>query len=247
VTTAAWYMIPSRNIAARWVNVLDLPYTAWHLSYAALGAGLAARLDWALLGWTVLAFFLGMGVAAHCFDLVRGDPLRLRLNPGHLYLVGGLTLGAAAIIGFWQWLAGNVPFWLWVAIPTGVILAAGYNLEWPGLHGDWQFAAWWSVFPFLVGYFAQGVAFHPALVPLAAFAFLTAYAQRVLSTRVRYLRRKVRTATVSLETWHEGQREWLFGRMESKAWLLEADEKALAWMSAAMVVLAGAVLTFHLL
>jgi hypothetical protein len=246
VATAAWYIIPSRNIAARWVNILHWPYTAWHLSYAALGAGLAARLDWALLGWTVLAFFLGMGVAAHCFDLVRGDPLRLGLNPRHLYLAGGLTLGAAAMIGVWQWLAGNIPFWLWVAIPAGVVLAGGYNLEWPGLHGDWQFAAWWAVFPFLVGYFAQGIEFHPALIPLSLFAFCTAFAQRVLSTRVRNLRRKVRAATVSLETWHQGQREWLFGRLELKPWLLEADEKALAWLSVAMVSLAAGTVAAHL-
>jgi hypothetical protein len=239
VTTTAWYIIPSQSPVARWVNVLHWPYTLWHLSYVAVGAGLAAQLDWAVLGWMLLAFFLGMGVAAHCFDLLKGDPLRLGLHPLALGVVGGGALGFAVGTGVFQWAQGNIPFWLWVAIPMGAVLALGYNLEWPGMHGDWQFAAWWAVFPLLVGYFAQGVEFHPALIPLSLFAFATAYAQRVLSTRVRYLRRRVGYARVYLEA-TDGQ-----VLAADKDWLLEPDEKALAWMSASMVVIAAATLTTH--
>jgi len=44
--------------------LLHPPYTLWHLSYAALGAGLAPVLDWWRLGLTLLVFFAGTGVAA---------------------------------------------------------------------------------------------------------------------------------------------------------------------------------------
>lgn len=246
MTAAAWYIIPSKKIWARWFNTLHWPYTLWHLSYVVIGASLADQLDWALLGWTALAFFLGMGVAAHCYDLLQGDPLRLGIKPRYLGIVGALALTGAVAIGLVQISLGNVSVWLLEAVAIGILLVLGYNLEWPGLHGDWQFAAGWAVFPFLVGYFAQGIDFGPAVAALGIFLFLTALVQRILSTRVRYLRRQVGKATVTLETWHEGQQEWLFGAMELKPWLLAPDEKALAWLSAAMALLAVSGLLLHI-
>jgi hypothetical protein len=194
----------------------------------------------------VLAFFLGMGIAAHCFDLLLGDPMRLGINVGQLRFVGLAALAGAMSIGIWQIWAGQVPPQLIFAIPTGAALAYGYGQEWKGFHGDWQFAAWWAVFPFLVGYLAQGLEFNPALAALGIFLFLTALVQRILSTRVRFLRRRVGKATVALETWHEGQQEWLFGAMELKPWLLAPDEKALAWLTATMLLLAVSGLLSHI-
>jgi len=55
--------------------LLHPPYTLWHLSYAALGAGLAPVLDWWRLGLTLLVFFAGTGVAAHALDELKGRPL----------------------------------------------------------------------------------------------------------------------------------------------------------------------------
>ncbi len=155
MTTAAWYIVPSKSLWARWFNTLHWPYTLWHLSYPVIGASLATQLNWELLGWTVLAFFLGMGIAAHCFDLIQGDPLRLGLSRRALWVVAMAALTAAAAIGVWQWYAQAVPNVIIIFVGLGMALASGYNLEWPGLHGDWQFAAWWAVFPLLVGYFAQ--------------------------------------------------------------------------------------------
>ena len=237
MTTAAWYILPSQRPWAKWFNMLHWPYTIWHLSYAVIGAALAAELDWAILGWTVLAFFLGMGVAAHALDLVQGDPLKQGLNPIALGLVAAAALFLAALIGALQVYWGNISILLLIAILLGVLLSAGYNLEWPGFHGDWQFAAWWAVFPLLVGYFAQGIDFTVTLIPVVFGAFLTAAVQRVLSTRVRFFRRRTDDPYLA-----EG-----FGGVAQvpgtdlgagKEWFIAADEKALAWLSAAMVVVA---------
>ena len=57
---AAWYT-PARG---GWLSVLHLPYTAWHLSYVLIGAGLAPRLH-VPAGPTLLAFGLAVGLAAH--------------------------------------------------------------------------------------------------------------------------------------------------------------------------------------
>lgn len=241
MTTTAWYIIPSNSAWARWVNILHWPYTGWHLSYPALGAALAAELNGPVLAWTLLAFFLGMGVGAHCFDLLKGDPLRLELPRPQLWSVGLAFVGAAAGVGAWQISAGNVPVAVAIALPAGVLLAAGYSLEWPGLHGDWQFSAWWGLFPFLVGYFAQGIDFTPALILGGAFTLLSTRAQRVISTRARFLRRQVQDATVSLQVWHEPERGYFWGPggYELKPWLLEPLDQGLMWFSLAMPALAG--------
>ena len=58
------------------VTLLHPPYTAWHLSYVALGAAAAPRCtptgSLAALG----AFFLAVGVGAHALDELNGRPLR---------------------------------------------------------------------------------------------------------------------------------------------------------------------------
>jgi hypothetical protein len=59
-----------------YVTLLHPPYTLWHLSYVAVGAGLAPRLDGIRLGATFAAFALALGVGAHALDELRGRPLR---------------------------------------------------------------------------------------------------------------------------------------------------------------------------
>lgn len=237
MTTTAWYIIRSDATWAKWINVLHLPYLAWHLSYPAIGAALVPDPDLVLMGWIVLAFFLGMGVAGHCYDLLKGDPLRLGISRSVLHVAGATSLTLAMAIGVWQILAGDVSPWLLLSVPFGAVLAIGYGLELPGLHGDWQFAAWWGVFPLLVGYFTQDTSWIPALAPAILFAYLSADAQRTMSTRSRYLRRKTGDVMVQLneETSHPGS----YRRMiQDKNWLLLPTDRALRLLSFALPLIA---------
>lgn len=248
MTTTAWYILPSKRRWARWVNVLHLPYSAWHLSYVVIGAMLAETISWPLLGWTVLAFFLGMGVAAHCFDLIEGDPLKLEISKRHLVVVGLTSILAAMGIGAWQIEIGNVPYALWPVVFIGLFLAVGYNLEWPGMHGDWQFATWWAVFPLLVSYFAQGSGFHPAIILVAGFASSSAMAQRVLSTRARFLRRHVENADCRLYGPYDQElntHPW-DGVIRTKIWLLSPLDLALQYLNGMMVALAVGLVLYRL-
>lgn len=237
MTTTAWYIIRSDATWAKWFNVLHLPYLAWHLSYPVIGAALVPDLDLALMGWIVLAFFLGMGIAGHCYDLLKGDPLKLGISRAALHAVGAASLLAAMAIGVWQILAGDVGLWLLLSVPFGALLAIGYGLELPGLHGDWQFAAWWGVFPLLVGYFTQDVGLIPQLAPAVLFAYFSADAQRTMSTRSRYLRRKASNVVVQLdeELSHPGS----YRRMTMDgAWLLLPTDRALRLLSFALPLIA---------
>ena len=235
----AWYVVPSDRYLARWWNALHIPYTLWHLSYLVMGAALGAALRWDVLGWALMAFFLGLGVAGHAFDLLRRDPLALKLPAIHLQVAGVVSLLLAAFIGLLNIYWGNVPGWLGWAIAAGILLALGYNLEWPGFHGDLQFALFWGAFPFLAGYLAMGGGLDLAAVLAGAFCCLTAWAQRVLSTRARYLRRKVARASLTLD---EKSGSATAVDDQPIAWMLRPLETTLLILTIAMPVLAIALL-----
>src|SRR5436190_14305483 len=81
------------------VTIMHPPYTAWHLSYVALGAAAAPELHavrlWAALG----AFFLAVGIAAHALDELHGHPLRTTLSDRALGLLAAAALVGAVGIG----------------------------------------------------------------------------------------------------------------------------------------------------
>src|SRR5204863_4153720 len=75
-----------------YVTLLHPPYTLWHLSYVAIGAALAPRMQWGLLGWTTLAFALAMGVGAHALDELRGRPLQTRIRARVLIALAAVSI-----------------------------------------------------------------------------------------------------------------------------------------------------------
>ena len=242
----AWYVIPSDRYLARWWNVLHVPYTAWHLSYVGLGAALGESMRWDVLGWALLAFFLGLGIAAHALDLLRGDPLALRLPEVHLQVVGVAGLLLAALVGSLNIYWDNVPWWQGWAIVFGILIALGYNLEWPGFHGDLQFGLFWGVFPFLVGYLVMDGGSILVGILGASFCFLTSLAQRALSARARYLRRRV--ARVSLALWERAESggDTSYLPQDPLLWLLMPLDRALMFTSFGMPALAAGLLLWRL-
>src|ERR1700732_4627875 len=82
-----------------WWTLLHPPYTAWHLSYAVIGAALAPRVQASYLIATVLAFFLAVGLAAHALDELRGRPLRTAIPSTALIAVGVVGLLGALVLG----------------------------------------------------------------------------------------------------------------------------------------------------
>jgi hypothetical protein len=214
-----------------YATLLHPPYTAWHLSYVAIGAALSGTLDGVRLAASLAAFFLAVGVAAHGLDEVHGRPLGTRIPPRVLVVLSVVALAGAVIIGL---VGARVVGWSlvpWVVV--GVMLVPAYDLEWGGriVHNDIGFALAWGAFPVLVGAAAQG-GINVAVALAAGFAVLTSLAQRRLSTSVRALRR--RAATVDGEiTWQDGTRT----RLDSAA-LTSPAEAALLLMAGAHVLLA---------
>jgi hypothetical protein len=171
-------------------TLLHPPYTAWHLSYVAIGAAAAPSFDGGRLGASVLAFFLGVGLCAHALDELRGRPLRTRIPSGILWAVAAIGLGGAVGLGVLG--SAKVSWWLLPFVTFGAFIVVAYNLELFGglFHGDWWFAIAWGGFPALTGYFAQAGTLRPSAVLIAAACVMLSVVQRTLSTPVRTLRRR---------------------------------------------------------
>src|SRR5437868_4643903 len=170
--------------------LLHPPYTAWHLSYVLIGAGLAPAVNVTRLVATLLAFFFAVGISAHALDELRGRPLQTRIPSAALWGAAIAGLGAAVVLGVAGVSivgVGLVPF-----IAAGVLFVFAYNLELLGgrLHGDFWFALSWGAFPVLTAYFAQTGRLSAGAVLAAGAAYGLSYGQRALSTPARLVRRR---------------------------------------------------------
>jgi hypothetical protein len=224
-----------------YLTLLHPPYTVWHLSYVAIGAAAAPRLDGGRLGATVLAFFLAVGLSAHALDEVRGRPLGTRISDRALHAIAGVGLIGAVFLG----LVGSVLLtpWLLPFVAFGAFIVLAYNLELFGgrFHSDAWFAVAWGAFPALTGYFAQAETIRLGAVAIALACMLFSAAQRRLSTPVRTLRRRVARL--------EGRMVMNDGRVVAvdEAMLREAPETALRILAVALGLLAGGLVAARLL
>jgi hypothetical protein len=172
-------------------TLLHIPYTAWHLSYVAIGAALTAEFSWSRLLPTMAAFFLAVGIGAHALDEVNGRPLRTEIPQGVLYLLAATSIAGAVAIGVVG--AITVDPWIGLFVVAGAFVVVAYNLEsFAGrFHSDAWFALSWGAFPLLTGYFAAAERMGAVALVGAVFAFALSLAQRILSTQVRDMRRRV--------------------------------------------------------
>src|SRR5881409_1418144 len=122
----AFYALRAGGWRDYW-TLLHPPYTAWHLSYVAIGAAAAPAFDGGRLGATALAFFLAVGVTAHALDELRGRPLQTRIPDrvlqamAYVALAGSVAIGVVGMVKVSWWLAAFVAF--------GAFIVVAYNLE----------------------------------------------------------------------------------------------------------------------
>ena len=211
-----------------YVTILHPPYTAWHLSYVAVGAGLAPRLDgWRLVA-TFAAFFLALGIGAHALDELNGRPLQTEIPGPALVALALASVAGAAALGIV--VALSFSLWLLAFVGAGTFLVFAYNLELLGgaFHSDLWFGLAWGGFPVLTAYFAMAGRLRGEAVVGAAFATLLSLAQRTLSTPVREVRRR--------------------GRLDDAAAsaAIRPAEAALRLLTAATVAVGTALLLSHL-
>jgi hypothetical protein len=222
------------------VTLLHPPYTAWHLSYVALGAAAAPRIHADRLGAALGAFLLAVGISAHALDELNGRPLGTQLKRG--VLIGLAVAGLAGALAIGVVGAVVVSPLLVPLVVLGGLLVPAYNLELAGgrFHNDLWFALAWGGFPAFTGYFAQTLTIRPAGLLVAGGCCMLSLAQRRLSTPARELRR--RTVEVS------GQQRLADGRVVAldSARVSAPLEGALSALWVALVLLAAALVLTRL-
>jgi hypothetical protein len=235
----AFYAL-GRGRAGDLLTLLHPPYTAWHLSYFALGAAVAPHVYVDRLLWGLVAFALAVGVAAHALDELHDRPLGTGLSRRTLLALAIVSLLGAVAIG----VAGAIvvsPL-LVPLVVAGALFLPAYNLEWAGgrLHDDFWFALGWGAFPAFTGYFVNSLKIALPGVLIALGCLVLSVAQRRLSSPARELRR--RTSSVSgVRTLADGSTEQLsLGR------LLAPLDGALAALSLSVVLTACALLAARL-
>jgi hypothetical protein len=238
-TRPAFYALAGGRVGDL-LTLLHPPYTLWHLSYFALGAGVAPKLHADRLLWGLLAFALAVGVAAHALDELHDRPLRTSIGDGSLRalaaggLLGSLAIGVAGVL--------SVSAWLAPLVLLGALFLPAYNLELAGgrFHSDTSFALGWGAFPAFTGYFvnAEKIALPGVLIALGCTAM--SVAQRRLSSPARELRRRTRSVS-GTRTRADGS-----GEQISLETLLRPLDGALAAMSLAVVVTACALVAARL-
>ncbi|MDH3225609.1 MAG: hypothetical protein OEM67_00750 [Thermoleophilia bacterium] len=235
----AFYALRSGGWRDYW-TLLHAPYTAWHLSFVAVGAAIAPTLSVTWLLESLAAFLLAMGVSAHALDELHGRPLRTRIPSRTLWLMAGVGLLGAVALGIHGMYV--VSPWLGLFIATGAFMVVAYNLElFEGrFHSTPWFALAWGAFPALTGYFAQTGSLTASAVLIAGSCGVLAVAQRRLSTPVREVRRQTKMVRGVIV-----RRDGTSEEISSKT-LTAPAEGALRAMSAAMPLLAAALVASHL-
>jgi hypothetical protein len=154
-------------------------------------------------------------------------------------VLAGLSIAGAVAIG----IAGAVVVdaWLLVFVAAGAFIVCAYNLELFGsrFHSDLWFAVDWGAFPLLTAYFACAGRIRIEAVLAAAFAGLSSYGQRRLSSPVRRLRREVATVSGSIEL-EDGSREPI-----TRGTLIAGNEAALRAFAIGIVALAVALVVLR--
>lgn len=217
-----------------YVTLLHPPYTLWHLSYVVIGAALAPEWLPGRLVATLAAFFLAVGIGAHALDELNGRPLRTRIPSGVLVGLAAGSIGGAVAIGLVA--AIRYDLWLLLFVAFGVFIVVAYNLELAGsrFHNDAWFALAWGGFPLLTAYFAAAEEIRAEALIAVAFASFSSFAQRLLSTQVRLVRRRVISVSGTVG-YDDGRSEPVTAQM-----LMRAPEDALRALAVATIALAVA-------
>ena len=190
---ATWYFIDAKGKLGEVGNLIHIPYALMVQAYLIIGATLAPEFHLDRLLPAMLAYFLGLGIAAHAFDQLSktGSHYVKFLTDRELLVMGLVSLCTAAGIGIYH--AVTIAPLLLVFIAIGAFFVLAYTL--PDkigtniFHSDISFAFSFAFMPFLTSYYVNALTITPQALAFGIPIALTAWVEIVLSRYVRTARK----------------------------------------------------------
>jgi len=188
-----WYQFEGSKLAELW-TILHLPYTLMNLSFLTIGFGMAGINRWDVYGWIMLAYFLGLGIAAHSFDQLpcMGSSYVKHLTPKELWMIGLPALCVA--VGIWAYWAIELGAWhlLWIIPLQSSFVWTYSNAKFAGgfFHTDGWFAVSFGFIPVMAGFYTNTLSLNPMYIPWAVTAFIISLIEITLSRYVRTVRKE---------------------------------------------------------
>jgi hypothetical protein len=197
-TEGAWYA-RSGSKARELFTIIHLPYTSMVLSYLLVGAALSPTLHLDRVGWSLAAYFLGLGLSAHALNEIHARHWGIVLSENELKLlftlplIGAISIGAYGMYVLYRTtLAVRAPLVLCAFICLEIFFVLAYNtgLYKGRFHGDASFAFSWAALPTLISYYVNSLEMTVTAVLMAVAMAATAGIEINLSRWCKDLRRQ---------------------------------------------------------
>ena len=243
----AWYASGGSRVRELY-TVMHLPYTSMVLSYILIGAMFSPTIHLERVVLTLVAYFLGLGFAAHALNELHAAHWTEALGKNELVALFLVPLGGALAIGVYGILellamSGSIcpPLILLGVIFLEIFFLFSYNTDaFKGrFHSDVSFAFSWAALPTLLSYYVNTltITLEACLVALAMAA--TAGIEINLSRWCKELRRR---SPLSELRFADGTRQ----RMNTLE-LAARPEKALKLIVVVVDVMAISLIAYRLL
>jgi hypothetical protein len=206
-----WYFVEPASKIHDLYNILHLPYTGMVLSFVLIGSSLSHNFYAVRVVFTVVAFFLGLGVGAHAVDQLEpnGSIYVRHLTRKELKIVASVSISIASVIGLYY--AFKVNLLLIIFVLAGLFFSFAYPLPsyfFGGLfHNRPAFSFSWGYLPYLTGYFVNDQFLSYTVLLLGLPIAAVSWAELTWSRKARKARK-------------EGLSEQFYAREEKKLKIL---------------------------
>jgi len=208
ILEGAWYARHGGKVGELY-TILHLPYTSMVLSYVLIGAVLSPNFFVDRLAYTLVAYFLGLGISAHALNELNARHWGVALTKLDLQiafllpLLGALSIGIYGVTVMYDVSNGNLllptVLLMFIILETFFLFAYNLNFAKGKFHNDLAFGFAWGFLPFLTSYYVHSLTMTVGVLLIGLALGATAMIEINLSRWCKDFRRKSNLTEMRLE------------------------------------------------